>query len=121
VVSASILAGIAIIPAQAAKLVEALLEFQKDQSTITVKASKQTSPKNMKMIRRMNAKTQQDRATDGLGPSGVEIEVPPLTDGEDYKSYFKIVPTKGCASCGKVAHRVDAIYCWNCGTRFPKE
>ena len=102
VVCGSILAGVAIIPAQAAKLVEALLEFQEDQDG--KKPAKRASGKVPK-------KMVESTILDGMGPSGEPIENPP-------NEMTAWTSGRKCSQCGALFHRTDARFCWSCGVEM---
>jgi hypothetical protein len=132
-VCGSIIAGVAIIPAQAAKLVEALLEWQTQQDRYEVEAAKVDSSRTksggavgttkLQKRTRMTSRPYSGRA-DGRGPSGVNIEIPPIEPNEQLdqpKLSLSSPPdvsgkaSKTCWSCGEPSHRTDARFCWSCG------
>jgi voltage-gated potassium channel Kch len=97
VVSGSILAGVAIIPAQAAKLADAIIASQKEEETVK-------RPMSMGLTL---------SSTDGMGPSGVEIEVPPKeASTSGVSTSYKV-----CSQCRASGHRTDAFFCWSCGSK----
>lgn len=132
IVCGSILAGIAIIPAQAAKLVEALLALQRDQNeaaNMGMLKSGVTQQRRKKLV-----STYSGRA-DGLGPSGTNIEIPLIEEqqqleqqrrkrlqeasfGDSTNTMELISITKTCMSCGATSHREDARFCWSCGNHL---
>ncbi|KAG7349974.1 ion transport 2 domain containing protein [Nitzschia inconspicua] len=126
IVCGSILAGIAIIPAQAAKLVEALLELQRDQNDVVNVAMMKTSIVTQQ--RRKKMQYYSGRA-DGRGPSGLNIEIPaveeqqqqPLQTTTGATEEFRSTGTsssKRCMYCGEPSHRMDARFCWSCGNEL---
>lgn len=111
VVCGSILFGVAIIPVQTAKLVDIFVESQKDQQL-----RKKPKPKR-KAVTTSTSVGSMLSATNGLGPSGVAIEIPV----ED-----RAPPEEGgggggraCGNCMASPHREDAIFCWSCGSPLP--
>ena len=111
VVCGSILLGVAIIPAQAAKLIDIFVEAQKDQQerrqirkTKAVRIS--SSDTNATVNQRMQS------AINGKGPSGVAIEIPPKDKLPSSLSGRK------CGRCGSSPHRTDASFCWSCGAEL---
>lgn len=132
IVCGSILAGIAIIPAQAAKLVEALLALQRDQN----EAANMGMPKSgVTQQRRKKLVSNYSGRADGLGPSGTNIEIPPVEEqqqleqqrqkrlqeasfGDSTNTMELTSITKTCVSCGEPSHREDAQFCWSCGNHL---
>lgn len=120
VVAMSILVGIAVIPSQAAKLVDVLVEFQKEQEEkkvirIVGKATTSQSKKN----KSNSSQKVNPAATDGKGPSGVYLEIPSTEDGPVSNYYTKNGGTmRSCKNCGTKSHRRDAKFCWSCGTKL---
>ncbi|KAG7373779.1 ion transport 2 domain containing protein [Nitzschia inconspicua] len=126
IVCGSILAGIAIIPAQAAKLVEALLELQRDQNDVVNVAMMKTGIVTQQRRKKMQYFS--GRA-DGRGPSGLNIEIPPVeeqqqqqpqttTDAIEEFSSTVTSSSKRCMYCGEPSHRMDARFCWSCGNEL---
>jgi hypothetical protein len=127
VVCGSIIAGVAILPAQAAKLVEALLEWQDQQDQIETDATKAgSSIKSGAMLKnrsKMKYRSYSGRA-DGRGPSGVNIETP-LIEQEQGQPQTQVLLSQGsgeisktCWSCGESSHRTNARFCWSCGNEL---
>lgn len=85
VVMGSILAGVAIIPAQAASLAEAYLDFQKE---------------------RLAGNTGQQQQQ--------QQQLPPI-DGDDNTERIAKFGRDRCEKCGAGPHMVNATYCWSCG------
>ena len=90
VVCVTILAGVAIIPAQAASLAEAYLDFQKER----VEGKKQNN----------------------MGRQTVSSATEPVTSMKDYV----LVAEKRCDTCGSIHHRTDALFCYSCGNKLPE-
>jgi hypothetical protein len=127
------MAGVAIIPAQAAKLVEALLEWQQQQDLYEADVVKVGSRMKSSVVAtnkfqkrtKMISRSYSGRA-DGRGPSGVNIEILPIEPERlDYPN-LSLSPlqqgstgsgdlSKTCWSCGEPSHRTDARFCWSCG------
>ena len=114
VVCGSILAGVAIIPAQAAKLVDVFIESQNTpRSSGTTPATTGRSSGSVS-VRRQSRKR---RVVDGKGPSGMPLEMPPIDEvilssiGEEVEVSTETL----CGHCGATHHRADAKYCWSCG------
>jgi voltage-gated potassium channel len=112
VVSGSILAGVALIPAQAAKLADAIIASQKEEETV-----RKPMPMGLPLSSSRRKTDQMSSATDGMGPSGeemVEINDPPneASTSDVYASY------KVCSQCRASGHRTDSSFCWSCGSRL---
>jgi hypothetical protein len=109
VVCGAILAGVAVIPAQAAKLVDVFVESQNDQEVR--KRPRQMAYRSTAASRRRTDITV--NATNGMGPSGISIDIPPKESSstmEVTESFSKV-----CSQCGALEHRADAHFCWSCG------
>jgi voltage-gated potassium channel Kch len=105
VVSGSILAGVAIIPAQAAKLADAIIASQKEEETVK---------RPMSIMGLTTSSYSKRKTTDGMGPSGVEIEVPPKeASTSGVSTSYKV-----CSQCRASGHRTDSSFCWSCGSKF---
>ena len=119
VVCGSILLGVTIIPAQTAKLVDIFVESQKDQQRRKLVA---TTKRNAAHSRNANGSIVSSRsATNGLGPSGVAIEVPLREDGPRdtmFGTTIELLP-RLCKNCRATPHRSDATFCWSCGAPLP--
>lgn len=137
VVCGSILAGVAVVPAQAAKLVDAIIGFQMEQEekkgaggglsgrrgggfTGDVAGLGRTTST---MIGRGAA------VTDGKGPSGTPIDTPPkesllvetpLVQRDDGEQQL-LAPGLACGRCGASPHRADASFCWSCGADLRRQ
>ena len=119
VVSGSILAGVAVIPAQAAKLVDIFIESGKDLEN-TGKTKKKTS--SSEYVSKMRSRPT-GSITDGKGPSGVAIDVAAAANDDDDMELPSAAgvledTTRSCAQCGTYSHRVDATFCWSCGSEL---
>jgi hypothetical protein len=110
VVSMSILAGVAIIPAQAANLVDAIVQFQKERKkggptrkmlTVETKSSSLEIPSSA-------ATLQQEQNPPTIA---VEESVQTPQDGMWVGSLGRC-----CLECEATDHRDDALYCWSCGS-----
>ena len=121
IVCGSILAGVAIIPAQAAKLVDIFIESSKDLEQ-TAKF-RQRSP----MYKRPKAKKSRPSgsAADGKGPSGESIDITAAeavistSDGTGLPVGETLEDTtRTCTQCGTFSHRIDASFCWSCGSEL---
>lgn len=115
VVSASIIAGIAVIPAQATRLVDALIALQREQQD-PVKPPRQ----NRRRTTTMPAFTTHNLA-DGKGPSGVPIDEPPQEWSLSGKRSDSIPmdTDRVCNTCQATYHWTDAVFCWSCGSQLP--
>jgi hypothetical protein len=128
IVCGSILAGIAIIPAQAAKLVEALLMLQREQN----EAANMGMLKSGVTQQRRNKLQSYSGRADGRGPTGTNIEIPAIEEELQQQQRLGISgsrsatrqqpssssSSKSCTSCGEPSHRVDARFCWSCGNEL---
>ncbi|KAL3941994.1 MAG: hypothetical protein SGBAC_003738 [Bacillariaceae sp.] len=115
VVCGSILAGVAVIPAQAAKLVDAVIASQEEKE-----AGMGTRNTNLSSLlpggTRRSIAT--NNATDGLGPSGTDLEVPPKDVTMERNGGNTADSYKVCGSCRATGHRTDATFCFNCGSKI---
>lgn len=91
VVCATILAGVAIVPAQAASLAEAYLDFQREREA-----------EKMKLQRRV------------VGTASAAA-----SDAED-SATAEGVAGRRCDGGGKAHHRNEASFCWSCGAELPR-
>jgi len=109
VVCGSILAGVTIIPLQAASLVDALLDFQKERK------------QNKEQLKEAVEPPQQLPIKAGLHTGGVEQVV-----GEDdiSRNLIKLPSggmldaSRGCKKCQASFHWMGASFCWSCGEQF---
>ena len=97
---ASILFGVAVVPAQAARLFEALLEFQEER-------------RNKQSLNTRN-KINQDFPDDDVAE---EIDVGALLN-QRYGQGNLLDSRISCHSCGARCHRIDADYCFSCGEKL---
>jgi hypothetical protein len=119
VVSMSILAGVAIIPAQAANLVDAIVQFQRERKkggpgmtlTAGTKSTRAKSNQAPSSLTKASSATQQQEHN------------PPTTALEKSSQ----TPQDGiwvgwlgrcCLECEGTDHREDALYCWSCGSKL---
>jgi hypothetical protein len=99
VVGASILAGVAIIPAQAANLAEAYLDFMKERAA----ASSSSSPGMPR------AKRSTSTAANATG------RIKDVTTASSTTEIMRKEANNYCSACGAGSHRDDARFCWSCG------
>jgi hypothetical protein len=93
VVCGSILAGVAIIPGQAAALFEALLESDKQRAEL-----ERESPLSLAATNSLDSEPQQQQSEQQRGRM--------------------LDPVTPCVHCGTTLHWVDATYCWSCGKKL---
>jgi len=99
VVCGSILAGVAIIPGQAAALFEALLESDKQRAelerdlplSLAATTSNSLDSEPQQQQQQQNEQQQRGRMLDPVTP---------------------------CGHCGTTLHWVDATFCWSCGKKL---
>lgn len=110
VVCGSILAGVAIIPAQAAKLADAIIASQKEEDL----SGKRLSI-GIAIPPAQQQNTDSNSATNGMGPSGRELERPPkeVSSSTGVATSYKV-----CSACRASGHRTDAAFCWSCGSKI---
>lgn len=123
VVMASIIAGVAVIPAQAAKLVEALIDFQRDDK-LTVMERRRMEKKGFNNRRAQSSKHTVRKVTDGKGPGGIPIETPTTMDWCEIfqrNDYTLMDTSRSCYSCDATYHWSDADFCWYCGNSMRNE
>ena len=109
VVGASILAGVAIIPAQAASLAEAYLDFMK------VRASSSSSSISSGGVSRAVEKPSTNAVR--MSPGRIK-DAPTTTTTTAARSSNSAIETRSettCSACNAAAHRVDARFCCSCG------
>ena len=98
-VSGSILVGVAVIPAQTASLVEALLEFQQSER----ERQREDNAKRRIVATKKNDKNDNDNGRNHDGTVDDDLaETSP----------------RQCANCKASCHRTDAVYCYSCGARL---
>lgn len=116
VVSGSILAGIAIIPAQAAALVEALLVRQNDQSSTSnnQKSNDNIILNNDLLLDSNNSKN--DNGVNGRRSVFIDISTDNNKQHIDTVNSFESLDVAGkCSNCQQTMHWSHAKYCWSCG------
>jgi hypothetical protein len=133
VVCGSILAGVAIIPAQAAKLVDIFIESGKqlDQQTKLKPSNFHQSKSSSSSSSSLSSSSSSlgmkppipSAAADGKGPTGTTIDINAETSNEStYDSVSASVgledDTRQCSQCGTSPHRVDGVFCWSCGSEL---
>ena len=96
----SILFGVAVIPAQTARLFEALLEFQEERR------------------RNIQSKDDKSRRSSSHDHDVYETELQKLTRQRIQKDGLLLDPRIQCQSCGARCHHVDALYCYMCGEKL---
>ena len=98
---ASILFGVAVIPVQAARLFESLLEFQEER--------RQNLPANFQAKSSISKNDNDEimKESELKRVYGKRIQEGGILD-----------PRISCESCGARCHRVDAIYCYLCGEKL---
>ena len=118
IVEGSILVGVAVVPAQAAALVDALLARQKSNERDKQKAREQDqqeeeteSSDNNMMIGALDSWM--------FNPTAVGASCS-LADGprESQDGQFTLLQTEQCTKCGASMHWSSAKYCWSCGYEF---
>ena len=112
VVCATILAGVAIVPAQAASLAEAYLDFQKEriedkqqQQRLLRRPAPLTAPSSSSSVAATAASSASSSAE--IGATG--------TGGDGAGGGGRC-----CGECGASHQRVDASFCWSCGVKLPE-
>ena len=126
VVCGSILLGVTIIPVQTAKLVDIFVESQKDEQRRKLVATGRKQRQQQTRRNNNNNPTFVTRsATNGLGPSGIAIEVPVQEDRPrnltGITSSSRMQDSRTCINCAVSPHRADATFCWSCGTLLPAD
>jgi len=99
VVCGSILFGVTVIPAQAAALVDALLNYQKERMLIAEAEEEKSEVilidyDDSDFVFAVDQKVQQKSTAKNLDSSSSKI----------------------CKNCGTSSHRNDATFCWSCGS-----
>jgi voltage-gated potassium channel len=114
VVCASIIAGIAVIPAQATRLVDAVIALQREQDPL-----KPTG--NLSKRRRVSRSTALGRRNlaDGKGPDGIPIDEAPIEWTEQGADNPSMDIYRVCNVCEASFHYKDAGFCWSCGNQLP--
>lgn len=115
IVCLSILAGVAVIPAQASKLVDALVEFQKDQ--------KKSGPRVTVRAGSAAKKAEDEKAISASNVSSVNLrekayevraKEAKVAAGDRFEGFLG----RSCLECESTDHREDATFCWNCGSKL---
>jgi len=106
VVSGSILAGVAVIPIQAAALFEALLDFQKERQ-------QNLDNENERIVLEQNVTDPPHRFNDDniIGLNTTASNNGNHHSGEQFIDCL-------CKTCNASPHRRDAFFCWQCGTEL---
>ena len=132
VVCGSILAGIAIIPAQAAKLVDIFIEANREQpGKMKRKQPPRTGIQSSNPLARTSANNPLaidggSTITDGNGPSGVVIDDSTESVEDRSSGTSSSIDINGntedtnrtCSQCGTSSHRIEAGFCWSCGSEL---
>jgi len=114
VVCASILVGVAILPAQTAGLVEALLDFQKEREE---KRKMKPMESNTLNIQRKDYVMKQ--TVEGtVGEGFVLLQVDDDIVDDEHSTSLSNNALSVCMICNASPHRADAIFCWNCGSKL---
>ena len=116
VVCCSILAGVAVIPAQAASLLDAILESQNE--TAATQALRETEAGTMA--------PPVPRPIGDLPAAATQVAIVGAVDGEDsvpvQEEALAATVGKHCPDCEQTEHRGDACFCWSCGSKIlPKK
>jgi len=113
VVCLSILAGVAVIPAQAANFVEALLEYQEDRKKggprVIIRAEK-SNKKNVSS----GALKEAASVIEVSKKTTVEVKVDEVKGKDVYVGWLG----RCCLECQCTDHRENAKYCWSCGSEI---
>ena len=120
-VCVSILAGVAVIPAQATKLVDAVVAFQQEQKEggprVTVRAgsaARNAIASQISSVQLREASERNERTV-------------VVTKSSSNSVAEKLEPSEGpfegwlgrrCLECEATDHREDASYCWSCGSKL---
>jgi len=108
VVSGSILAGVAIIPIQAASFFEALIDFQKERAKVENRddvAEKERIELEQNVINRPVPSLNDDNI--------ISMNITSTSNGNYYSPEHFIDCL--CKTCTANSHRRDAFFCWRCG------
>jgi hypothetical protein len=93
IVSASIVLGVAIVPAQAAALVEALLDRERARNGNKTTTTQKSTSVLMRPKNKMAA----------------------MNNGGDKEQMLALDTTTSCPNCGATFHWSSAQFCYNCG------
>ena len=126
VVCGSILAGVAIIPAQAASLVEAIVDFQGDQDRGPSGAKgsgREARPLRTREAVRGDSFALRRRGKTALPMASME-EAGAMENPVAEWSFLEAEAAcsadaegRCCLRCQATEHRDDASFCWSCGSR----
>jgi len=118
VVSVSILAGVTVIPAQCAALIDALLERQEENNATRAAAAAAAAAKSS---------TRTTTATSAVASSISSLDATRVANAQDDLQVMrrnsgsgKIVleTSLACPHCQALMHWSQARYCWSCGSRL---
>jgi len=121
VVCGSILAGVTIIPAQAAKLVDVIMESQNNDPVMMGRKQQQQQPTTQFQSSKIIVPKKVLRsatADDDMWPIiGKDIDMPRKEMPSSQEAIKTSISSKVllCKQCGATDHRVDASFCWSCG------
>jgi len=141
VVGASILAGVAIIPAQAANLVEALLDFEQEKK----EKSKRENPDDVVAGREYMVDEERTVLRTGVvrtlalldfeqetKEKSMREKMDDVAAGRKYdrdpeyhavdeeQTVLRTGAVRMCPTCQVGPHRRDAFFCWSCGCNLPE-
>ena len=114
VVMASILAGVAIIPAQAANLAEAYLDFMKERSSAASSTMTTAAGRMAKKTIVTSASAATNADTTLFSVERIKEDTVTTTTDEMRRK------VDDCTLCGAKSHRDDARFCWSCGYQLSK-
>jgi voltage-gated potassium channel Kch len=120
VVSLSIMAGVTVIPAQGAALIDALLERQREKESVeaSAMASENISANNNRISQ--EGKSYQANGSNKLGTKQLLTQrwrpEQPTANGR-----LTLETAFFCSACGACMHWSSAKYCWQCGRGLPSE
>ena len=112
----SILFGVAVIPAQAARLFEALLEFQEERR-MQLQLQSQSSKKDDKIsdMKQMILSNNKNKNNGDI----IEDDMAMQTFLKQRYDQGALLDSRiSCENCGVRCHRIDAIYCFSCGEKL---
>lgn len=110
----SILFGVAVIPAQAARLFEALLEFQEERR-MQLQLQSQSSKEDDELT---DMKQKMILSNNNNG-DGIEDDMAMQTFLKQRYDQGALLDSRiSCENCGVRCHRIDAIYCFSCGEKL---
>ena len=119
VVCTSIIAGVAVIPAQAAKLFEAFAAFQREQSQ-ELPLSPKVARQIMLRDKKRSVASVKYNLMDGKGPGGTPIDEP-IKEWSEVGQRSDNTPIDAsltCQTCQATYHWSDAVFCWSCGSHL---